>query len=202
MAGYTGWSRSPSRHPTTALAVIEVLVAFLSPQQSTTGPTHNTPTGANGTSRASAPTGSRSAGGTRPCSPAARLHATDPPLDLQGLDLRGANIRASLTASTLRPADLSRADFRGTDLRGAYFSTVYLESANFEGADLRGADFESVEVPDVDFVECRGIDTGGVDCRGTGIDDADFRGALADSFTKWPFGGFDWQAAGIKMEER
>jgi phage shock protein PspC (stress-responsive transcriptional regulator) len=125
--------------------------------------------------------------------------ATDPRLDLSDLDLRGADIRGqilvtNLRITALRVGDLRGADLRGTDLRGATFSEVYLEGADFGDADLRGADFTAANPPMGAPIESYPENFLPEDPFDSGMDKADFQGALVDGSTKPQ--SFDWRAAG------
>jgi uncharacterized protein YjbI with pentapeptide repeats len=87
-----------------------------------------------------------------------------------------------------RQASLQGANLFGTDLRRAKFAGVILADADFRGADVRGVDFRHLEAPLGGFSPV----------APSGIDRADFGGALADRFTQWPQ-GFNWRAAGVRM---
>jgi hypothetical protein len=128
---------------------------------------------------------------------------TDPVLDLRDLDLRGAEVSGQIVLVNnrfgIREGDLQRADLRGTDLRRASFFGLYLAGADFRGADLRGADFQQVDPGGGD--PSNDSYPGQITPRNpsnSGIKEANFRGALADSTTRWP-SGFDWQAEGVNM---
>jgi hypothetical protein len=126
--------------------------------------------------------------------------ALDPQLDLSDLDLRGADISGqilvkNLRITALRVGDLRGADLRGTDLRGATFSQVYLEGADFRDADLRGADFQGVTMGAP--IESYPGNFLPEDPFDSGMDKADFHGALVDSSTRPQ--SFDWRAAGATM---
>jgi hypothetical protein len=100
---------------------------------------------------------------------------TDPRLDLSDLDPSGADISEQPfrvgSAVSSRPANLVDADLRRTDLRGAIFRGVVLTRTDLRGADLRGVDFRGVNPV---FAELE-----------SDFGTADFRGALADSSTRW-----------------
>lgn len=126
---------------------------------------------------------------------------TDPQLDLSNLDLSGAYLSGEIVLVNsrfgIREGDLRGADLHGTDLRAARFFGVYLRGADFRGADLRGADFERVNPPGNDASDDSypgQIAT--PDPQDAELEEADFRGALADSSTKW---GLDWRAEGVTM---
>jgi phage shock protein PspC (stress-responsive transcriptional regulator) len=128
--------------------------------------------------------------------------ALDPRLDLSDLDLRGADIRAqvlvtNLRITALRVGDLRGADLRGTDLRGATFGDVYLEGADFRDADLRGADFSDASPPMGAPIESYPGQFPPEDRFESGMDKADFHGALVDGSTEPQ--SFDWRAAGATM---
>jgi hypothetical protein len=129
---------------------------------------------------------------------------TDPPLDLRDLDLSGADVSGQVVLVNnrfgIREGDLRGADFRGANLRGATFSWVYLRKTDFRGADLRGADFQDVNVPAGDAsIDVYPGQIPTPNPSDSGIEVADFRGALADNSTQWP-GGFDLGAAGLNLK--
>jgi hypothetical protein len=78
-----------------------------------------------------------------------------------------------------------------SDLRGATIKFMILTSADLRRADLRGADLSNVELP-------QGGASSPVLYTPSRIDTVNFRGALADGSTRWPY-GFDFVAAGVKM---
>jgi phage shock protein PspC (stress-responsive transcriptional regulator) len=126
---------------------------------------------------------------------------TDPRLDLSNLDLSGAYLNGEIVLVDsrfgIREGDLRGADLHGTDLRAASFFGVYLRGADFRGADLRGADFERVNPPGNDASnDSYPGQIATPDPQDAELEEADFRGALADSSTKW---GLDWRAEGVTM---
>jgi Pentapeptide repeats (8 copies) len=134
--------------------------------------------------------------------------------DLRGADLRGADLRgAGLTLADLRDADLRgadpreaqlansnaggvdlrEADLRGADLRGASLVDADLGGADLRGADVCGTDLRRAQwrggftaraefglsVPKADFTRVVGL-------RASRGPNADFRGAVYNSETRWP----------------
>jgi Pentapeptide repeats (8 copies) len=211
VGGIYGLEQIARQAPDNRLAVIEVLVAYLhrsSPRlaESTTDRSVNVVGPAPEAQAAITVLARR------------RPLVTDRPLDLSNLDLSGVRIRGErLHSNPNNPAgsepdefggfgyaywigNLRSVNLSGTDLRGATFSEVYLQGADLSGTDLRGADF-SLANPAPVIVE---LDPQAEQAPGpvegvVTLDNVDFTGALADSSTKWPT-GFDWQAAGVKME--
>jgi hypothetical protein len=142
-------------------------------------------------------------------SPAAARPTTQPAESttqpVEPLRVRAPDVQAALTILVRRKPlatdprlDLSDLDLRGTDLRGATFSQVYLEGADFRDADLRGADLEHARPPMGAPIESYPGNFLPEDRFESGMDKADFHGALVDTSTK-PQQGFDWRAAGATM---
>ena len=74
---------------------------------------------------------------------------------------------------------------------------MYLEGADFRDADLRGADFSDASPPMGAPIESYPGQFPPEDRFDSGMDKADFHGALVDSSTKPQ--SFDWRAAGATM---
>jgi phage shock protein PspC (stress-responsive transcriptional regulator) len=200
LGGIYGLEQIARQAPDNRLAVTEVLVAYL----------HRTsPRPANPPTRPGDPTPVIESLEARAPEVQAALNVlvrrrplvTDPRLDLSNLDLGGAYISGEIVLVDsrfgLREGDLRGADLHGTDLGAASFFGVYLRGADFRHADLRGADFERVNPPGNDASDDSypgQIAT--PDPQDAELEEADFRGALADSSTKWEL---DWRAEGVTM---
>jgi hypothetical protein len=215
LGGIYGLEQIAQQAPDNRLAVTEVLVAFLHRSRPPPLKPQFDPTRAPYPLRVRAP----DVQAALTVLVRRRPLQTDPPLDLRDLDLRGADIGGQRVLvnnrSGFREGDLRRADLRGSDLRGATFREVYLSGANFGGADLSGARFRGVNLSEANFGDANliGADFFLVwarrndasndfypgqaptpDPSDSGIEEANFHGALADNSTRWPY-GFDWRAA-------
>jgi hypothetical protein len=144
--------------------------------------------------------------------------------DLPKLWDRAADVQAAVTVLgrptlsgetdglVLARVDLRRADLRGlglseADLFGADFQVAWMDATNLEGAVLRLADLQwaglwgaRLRGADLRGADLHGALLGGADLSDAVLDGADLSGVKADPSTKWPE-GFDWQAAGVVMNE-
>lgn len=119
--------------------------------------------------------------------------------------LAGAKLRGkSLAGAELASVDAAWADLRDTDLRGANLSGADLTGANLRRARLCGAKLTAT----LRRARLNGADLRGADLQGTGlsrqvisnIEGADFRGAVYNSATRWPW-GFDPKSEGCILVE-
>ena len=114
--------------------------------------------------------------------------------DFRNSTLRGADLtKAKLSFINLRGSDLLEADLRGANLRRANMIGVNLAKADLRGAKMRRANFETSNMTGANLE--RADLTGGAKFMEVDFTDASLRGALYDSYTKFPY-GFDPVAAG------
>jgi len=200
LGGIYGLEQIARQAPDNRLAVTEVLVAYL---HRTSPRPANPPTQPGDSTPVMEPLEARAPEVQAALTVLVRRRplVTDPRLDLSNLDLSGAYISGEIVlvniAFGIREGDLRGADLHGTDLRAARFFGVYLRGADFRGADLRGTDFERVNPPGNDASnDSYPGQIATPDPQDAELEEADFRGALADRSTKW---GLDWRAEGVIM---
>jgi uncharacterized protein YjbI with pentapeptide repeats len=111
---------------------------------------------------------------------------------LGSADLTGADLEnADLTNANLEKANLSDAQLKGAHLTGANLKEANLTVANLNKADLAAACLEGAV-----FLEAH-LEGAVLDAN---LEEAILVEARSDAQTIWP-AGFDWQAAGVIMED-
>jgi uncharacterized protein YjbI with pentapeptide repeats len=123
---------------------------------------------------------------------------------LRGASLQNANLQlAMLAEADLDGADLEQAILRQADLTDGRLAMANLRQANLgeaclRGAKLRGARLDGANLWDVSLA---GADLRGASLAGSTLVKVDLAGAWVDGSTVWP-DGFDWQGAGVALDER
>jgi hypothetical protein len=130
--------------------------------------------------------------------------------DLRRADLRGAKFararleEANLDRAWLLDAHLEEAWLGGVSLRDAPLWSTYLQDADLHGANLQDAELYGAHLQDAKLMgaDLTGARLHGAVFTGADLTDATLQNATADDATQWPEEGFDWQAAGVRHEDK